>query len=246
MYYYHQKNYSIYSTYRIQERKQYRGRSVSFASDLSPHPPGKPVSVPRSRGMSTDLESGVSTNVFNPLDSFFPFDPCLLKMAHSMVAEGYRSWVGVPGLLRTWNPHLADVSHPSEVTPRETAHLESTEDSGMDCGSNNSDSNDDEAEDEDDSSESLKESTTQKIGSLGEEKADEVDPFMRRYRHGGALDKELLVKTDIMNGSITEDDAREVSSLYGFGAKRCSPAAVLPIEGEHRRRRYSITSSMDW
>ena len=162
-----------------------------------------------------------------------------------MIAEGYRSWDGVPGLLRTWNPHLADVSQSSEVEESENTPLENTEGSQMDCDSNSSSDGEEEEEEDDDSNESLNEST-QKIVSFGEEKAEDVDPFMRRYRHGGALDKELLVKTGMMNGSI-EDDAREVSNLYGFGAaKRCSPTAALPIEGEHRRRRYSITSSMDW
>ena len=34
----------------------------------------------------------------NPLDSFFPFDPCLLSRIHSYIESYYRSWKGVPGL----------------------------------------------------------------------------------------------------------------------------------------------------
>lgn len=34
----------------------------------------------------------------NTLDSFFPFDPCLLCKLHQAVQKGYRAWDGVPGL----------------------------------------------------------------------------------------------------------------------------------------------------
>ena len=34
----------------------------------------------------------------NPLDSFFPFDPCLLSRVHSYIENYYRLWKGVPGL----------------------------------------------------------------------------------------------------------------------------------------------------
>jgi len=34
----------------------------------------------------------------NPLDSFFPFDPCLLEQLSCSVAPSYRVWQGVPGL----------------------------------------------------------------------------------------------------------------------------------------------------
>ena len=35
---------------------------------------------------------------FNPLDSFFPYDPCLLRMLHEPIEKHYRAWKGVPGL----------------------------------------------------------------------------------------------------------------------------------------------------
>jgi RNA polymerase I specific transcription initiation factor RRN3 len=35
---------------------------------------------------------------FNPLDSFFPYDPCLLRMLHQPIEKYYRVWRGVPGL----------------------------------------------------------------------------------------------------------------------------------------------------
>lgn len=34
----------------------------------------------------------------NPLDSFFPFDPCLLRTLHQCIEVYYRDWTGVPGL----------------------------------------------------------------------------------------------------------------------------------------------------
>ena len=35
---------------------------------------------------------------FNPLDSFFPYDPCLLIQLHQPIEKYYRVWRGVPGL----------------------------------------------------------------------------------------------------------------------------------------------------
>jgi len=34
----------------------------------------------------------------NPLESFFPFDPCLLQKMHACIDSSYRNWRGVPGL----------------------------------------------------------------------------------------------------------------------------------------------------
>ena len=34
----------------------------------------------------------------NPLESFFPFDPCLLELVHQYVGHHYRRWMGVPGI----------------------------------------------------------------------------------------------------------------------------------------------------
>lgn len=34
----------------------------------------------------------------NPLDTFFPFDPCLLKNLHGYIEKSYRLWCGIPGV----------------------------------------------------------------------------------------------------------------------------------------------------
>ena len=34
----------------------------------------------------------------NPLDSFFPYDPCLLSRLYNIIEKSYRMWRGVPGL----------------------------------------------------------------------------------------------------------------------------------------------------
>ena len=34
----------------------------------------------------------------NPLESFFPFDPCLLEIMHCHVEKRYRRWSGLPGV----------------------------------------------------------------------------------------------------------------------------------------------------
>ena len=35
---------------------------------------------------------------YNPLDSFFPYDPCLLRMLHQPIEASYRTWKGLPGV----------------------------------------------------------------------------------------------------------------------------------------------------
>lgn len=52
---------------------------------------------------STELlqSQTISTNkktTSNPLDSFFPFDPCLLLGLHHRVEDSYRQWTGLPGM----------------------------------------------------------------------------------------------------------------------------------------------------
>lgn len=48
---------------------------------------------------SSKLNSASIAQRSNPLDSFFPFDPCLLQSLHSFVDVYYRHWAGVPGLI---------------------------------------------------------------------------------------------------------------------------------------------------
>lgn len=47
---------------------------------------------------ATSRGAGSIVQGANPLDSFFPFDPCLLVNVHSFVEQSYRSWNGIPGL----------------------------------------------------------------------------------------------------------------------------------------------------
>lgn len=56
--------------------------------------------LPNSRGDdSTIKKNNVNMGAgFNPLDSFFPYDPCLLRMLYQPIEKYYRSWKGVPGL----------------------------------------------------------------------------------------------------------------------------------------------------
>jgi hypothetical protein len=50
------------------------------------------------RGYYVQASSQKETYSANSLDSFFPFDPCLLCNMHQAVAQSYRIWEGVPGL----------------------------------------------------------------------------------------------------------------------------------------------------
>ena len=58
----------------------------------------------------------------NTLESFFPFDPCLLQRLHQSIETCYRSWKGVPGmeddsiLFRAYNGRSSDMPIPSIET----------------------------------------------------------------------------------------------------------------------------------
>ncbi len=52
---------------------------------------------PFNAGGQQGTKNGVITSS-NPLDSFFPFDPCLLRMLHHSISGYYREFTGVPGL----------------------------------------------------------------------------------------------------------------------------------------------------
>lgn len=63
--------------------------------------PRRTISTPATRLIST--QSPVAPRAAmgqgnNPLDSFFPFDPCLLLNLHNAVEDSYRVWDGIPGL----------------------------------------------------------------------------------------------------------------------------------------------------
>jgi len=55
---------------------------------------------PKSNSPGTHIPTKVPTmgTGNNPLESFFPFDPCLLRKMHACIDSSYRNWRGVPGL----------------------------------------------------------------------------------------------------------------------------------------------------
>ena len=50
---------------------------------------------------------------YNPLDSFFPFDPCLLRRLNASIDGGYRLWRGIPGIGDAMGPkaEILDTGH---------------------------------------------------------------------------------------------------------------------------------------
>lgn len=50
---------------------------------------------------------------YNPLDSFFPFDPCLLRRLNASIDGGYRLWRGIPGIGDALGPktEILDTGH---------------------------------------------------------------------------------------------------------------------------------------
>ena len=59
---------------------------------------GIAIAVPTQRKVSSMTGASLKGAKANPLDSFFPFDPCLLRAMHDVIGSRYRSWQGVPGL----------------------------------------------------------------------------------------------------------------------------------------------------
>lgn len=66
---------------------------ASVPSDKSFEQPGRASTSNSSSSSQQQQRRGL-----NPLDSFFPFDPCLLSQVHELVREGYVSWEGIRGL----------------------------------------------------------------------------------------------------------------------------------------------------
>ena len=53
---------------------------------------------------------------YNPLDSFFPYDPCLLQLLHHHIESSYRAWKGLPGVddMDDGNNNLTTLIHNPE------------------------------------------------------------------------------------------------------------------------------------
>ena len=60
--------------------------------------PSKPAIITRP-GVPRRPTQGINMGAgYNPLDSFFPYDPCLLRMLHEPIEGSYRTWHGLPGV----------------------------------------------------------------------------------------------------------------------------------------------------
>ena len=59
---------------------------------------GVPISVPIRNKITVMTGQALKGAKANPLESFFPFDPCLLRMLHQPIDNLYRYWQGLPGL----------------------------------------------------------------------------------------------------------------------------------------------------
>ena len=70
---------------------EFRGRSIDH------HDPTSPDSSFHSSASAATASTRFGCGV-NPLDSFFPFDPCLLVAVHQRVECWYRVWKGLPGV----------------------------------------------------------------------------------------------------------------------------------------------------
>lgn len=79
--------------------------------------------------VSSNLSSAGSGS-HNPLDTFFPFDPCLLLQVHDLIKDGYRIWES-EAVLNDPDEEEEDSDVEESEEEVEGAHEESVEDSGM-------------------------------------------------------------------------------------------------------------------
>ena len=80
--------------------------------------------------VSSNLSSAGSGS-HNPLDTFFPFDPCLLLQVHELIKDGYRIWESEAVLNDPDEEEEDSDEEESEEEEVEGALEESVEDSGM-------------------------------------------------------------------------------------------------------------------
>jgi hypothetical protein len=241
---------------------QKRARSGSMVSDASHLGREKERERERwtMRRESADFNCLVGADNFNPLYSFFPFDPCLLKMVHGEVAPGYRSWDGVPGMDRAW-------------TPQPTPSAGDEKDGGTEEEDGDEDGEDeegDEVEEEEGDEDSSLEPIIRKE-SYGEEKGCSDGVWKGRESKEGsktvsftevsAIPKTFLVSSQygregeqwsgFEGGDVFQALEMPMEPLAESGsrkeaAKRSSPVMTSAMESTPRRRRYSITNALDW
>ena len=70
----------------------YQANELSVDKNVTFHSTGVLLSK-RNKNSSVKMGRGS-----NPLDTFFPFDPCLLKNLHGYIEKSYRLWYGIPGV----------------------------------------------------------------------------------------------------------------------------------------------------
>jgi hypothetical protein len=92
---------------------------------------------------------GLKGTKLNPLDSFFPFDPCLLRLIHQVIERLYRSWKGLPGIDYDERDEYSDDEEDND------GHNSVYDNITASSGSNSDDDIDDDNDDEDESDDEI-------------------------------------------------------------------------------------------
>lgn len=190
---------------------------------------------------STYVTAGPSTADVNPLDTFFPFDPCLLSRVHGFIHHGYRSWTGAP-------PGLV----PTTSSASEEALLAAL--SGGVVGDSD-DSEEEQQEEGDDTVSSVVSSMASSIASMalmtqGGGSYMETSIMAMSYGTPGAGGSELLSVTyggmsrGVVAGSnVSHGTGHSNSSSVGEGADDDQWSSILRMK---RSRQYSVGSAGSW
>lgn len=149
--------YSSYSNYSNASGRSSSGHWSSASSVITALQPANLMLINGTQNTSVTgnghAVQGSTTLGPNTLESFFPFDPCLLHELHKQIAAGYRVWDGVPG--------VAPVEVPGHVQDKEGRRgrfgeaqdediVDDDEELSYDSEENDEDEDDDDDEDDED------------------------------------------------------------------------------------------------
>ena len=164
------------------------------------------------------------TSTCEMLDSFFPFDPCLLRMTNSCVTSGYRPWRGIPGL-----------DFPSEgvyIAPRSQGFSHASDGDSFD------------GMDSDSAASSLMSSASSAMGSSLPRQlnagAAAFTPGTHYAQSGQSYGSNTDSHQSQLVGSTPSTSVHDAGSSYQSGADGYGP---LPIR---RPRNFSVGSAGSW
>jgi RNA polymerase I-specific transcription initiation factor RRN3 len=219
---------------------------TNFAVDLLPThlvrdaPSSSSASSSSSPRMAEVVQQRRQLTAANPLDSFFPFDPCLLRKMHHVIESQYRYWQGVPGM----EGDVMDAASWTDDGPEEDEEYDDEGDGGHDGDDGDEDAY---ASSGSSSNESMASSLAHTYGtemaiSLGADASTIVIG-----EHLRSLDSRSAGGPGLRAGSTCESMGSADDDPFGAGGSGSGAGGgnlgALPIR---RPRQYSVTSTGSW